>query len=77
MEEFNIFTEAHTCKDTLKAFRELSAKLGLDDIPHEQFFDKLRSGLSNWKIKRFLDQLQKRFTSKTQNGDATKVSILI
>ncbi|CAC5400256.1 MICAL [Mytilus coruscus] len=76
MEEFNVFTEAHTCKDTLKAFRELSTKLGLDDAPHEQFFDKLRSGLSNWKIKRFLDQLQKKFAPKTQNSDATKVLVV-
>ncbi|XP_052063696.1 F-actin-monooxygenase MICAL1-like isoform X2 [Mytilus californianus] len=76
MEEFNVFTEAHTCKDTLKAFRELSTKLGLDDTPHEQFFDKLRSGFSNWKIKRFLDQLQKKFAPKTQNSDATKVLVV-
>ncbi|XP_071174859.1 F-actin-monooxygenase mical1-like isoform X1 [Mytilus edulis] len=76
MEEFKAFTEAHTCKDTLKAFRELSAKLGLDDIPHEQFFDKLKSGLSNKKANQLFDQLQNKISPKEQNGDATKVLVV-
>lgn len=74
MEEFKDFTEAHTCKETLKAFEKLCIKLGLDNVPHGEFFDQLSYGLSkNWKFKRFLDHLKNKFQD-TEKGGATKVS---
>ncbi|XP_071174863.1 F-actin-monooxygenase mical1-like isoform X2 [Mytilus edulis] len=76
MEEFKDFTESHTCKETLKAFEKLCVKLGLDNVPHEEFFDQLSYGLSkNWKFKRFLDHLKNKFQD-TEKGGATKILIV-
>ncbi|CAC5400257.1 MICAL [Mytilus coruscus] len=76
MEGFNVFTEAHTCKETLKAFEKLSVKLGLENVPHEEFFDQLSFGLAkNWKFKRFLDHLKNKFQD-TGKGEATKVLVV-
>jgi len=77
MDEFNQFTKAHTCKETLLAFRNLRTNLGLEHTSCDKFFDQLGLGLNNWKVKRLFEQLRKRFSLKeykeNRSGDRSKV----
>lgn len=83
MEAFNNFKDAHTCKNTMKAFNDVKAQFGLtDSTPHKQFFEQLCYGLCKlnvWKVKQFLEGLKKRFTAQefknTNKDHKTKVSI--
>ena len=79
MDEFKAFSEAYTCKETLKTFQSVKEKLGLEQTPHDQFVDQLSFGLNGFKVKRLLEQLKKRYTSKEYQdariNNTTKVTI--
>ncbi|XP_042157600.1 protein-methionine sulfoxide oxidase mical3a isoform X24 [Oncorhynchus tshawytscha] len=61
---FDRFTQASTCKGTLKAFQELCDHLDLKPCEYRIFYHKLKSRLNYWKAKALWVKLDKRAGQK-------------
>uniref|UniRef100_A0A4W5P7W5 F-actin monooxygenase n=1 Tax=Hucho hucho TaxID=62062 RepID=A0A4W5P7W5_9TELE len=61
---FDRFTQASTCKGTLKAFQELCDHLDLNPCEYRIFYHKLKSRLNYWKAKALWVKLDKRAGQK-------------
>lgn len=61
---FDAFVQAATCRETLKAFQELCAKLNLHPGGQPQFYHTLRNRLHYWKAKALWAKLDKRAGQK-------------
>ncbi|VDI80368.1 protein-methionine sulfoxide oxidase MICAL [Mytilus galloprovincialis] len=65
--EFKDFIDAETCIDTMKTFETMTVKLGVDDAPYEQVFDKLRLELPNGEDREMLNCLKKFFNKNVKH----------
>lgn len=74
--EFKDFIEAETCIDTMKTFQKVTAKLGVDDAPHEKVFDRLRLELPNREDREILNCVKECLTKNAKlKGEPTDVSV--
>ncbi|XP_063689062.1 F-actin-monooxygenase mical2b-like isoform X2 [Bolinopsis microptera] len=54
----------NTLLKTLEQFSELKTLLNLNDVPHYQFFSKLKAHFSSWRHTSFMEILQRRLNVK-------------
>ncbi|XP_052437395.1 protein-methionine sulfoxide oxidase mical3b isoform X9 [Carassius gibelio] len=61
---FDVFVQAVTCRETLRAFQELCEELKLHPGGQPQFYHTLRSRLHYWKAKALWAKLDKRASQR-------------